>query len=81
MPSASLLEKMASIKEGSSCRVNARLTKRSQAAVLNLRKKKSQEAISIPYNGEGGAEDVPLLGAEVVAMSTSARLLLSTQPS
>jgi hypothetical protein len=32
-------------------------------------------------DGDGGAEDVPLLDAEVAAVSTGARLLFSAQPS
>jgi hypothetical protein len=44
---ASLLEKMVSIREGSSCRANARLIKRPQAGALKLRKKRNQEAISV----------------------------------
>ena len=47
---ASLLEKMVSIREGSSCGVNARLIKRSQAVAVKLRKEESQEVTNVPQN-------------------------------
>ena len=65
MSLSSLLEKITSIREGSSCRANARLTKRLQAVTLKLRK----EVISALYKvGEGGAEDVPPPDPDVVAV-------------
>jgi len=54
MSPSSLLEKIASIREGSSCGTNARLTKRLQAGMFKPKKKESG-VISLSYKiGKGG---------------------------
>ena len=69
MSSVSLPENMASIREGSSCRANARLIKRSRAGV---EVEKQKESGNNQYTIRGGGEEVegvPLSDAEVVAGS------------
>ena len=51
MSLSSLLEKIASTREGSSCRANARLIKRPQAGLLKSRNKK--ESGSNQYSARG----------------------------
>ena len=54
MSSSSLLEKIVSIREGSSCRANNRLTKRLQAEVLGFRGMDGSETMSIRCKIGGG---------------------------
>ena len=69
MSSSSLLEKIASIREGSSYRANDRLIKRLQTEVLKLRKK--DESKSNQYSSQDRrrwAIDVPPSDTEVVGV-------------
>ena len=72
MPSSSLLERMASIREGSSCGANSCLIKRPQAVTLKLGKR-NRGAVSILYKiGMGRAYDIPLSNTGVVALEARA---------
>ena len=69
---SSLLEKIASIKEGSSCGANACLITRLQTGVLRSKRMKNRGAISFRCKiGEHGDKDVPLSNAGVVAATCS----------
>lgn len=68
---SSLLEKIASINEGSSCVANVRLITRLQAGVLRSTRR-NWGAINVWFKvGERGAKDVPLSNAGVVATTCS----------
>ena len=65
-----LLERMASIREGSSHGMNSPLIRRLQAVVLKA-SDKNHRVLGIPYKiGKGGIEDIPFSNTWVVALET-----------